>query len=157
MNWSSMIRTHLLLPLFSLFLLACQTSNDLATFKKSQLGMDKGQIIDILGDPNRKERKDGRDWWYYIIYENNYNYERMVVFENGKVIYSGRVTTPKFIKEAKKVDDENDKTTKSLEPQVEKERVNQVETATNPSPEPIPPQESDSPSAPSESSKPSDL
>jgi outer membrane protein assembly factor BamE (lipoprotein component of BamABCDE complex) len=82
-----------LVPL--LFLLACQTTSEVFAFKKLKLGMEKGEVIEVIGNPMRKERKEQRDWWYYTFYEEGLRFDRMVVFENGKMIYAGRVTKKK--------------------------------------------------------------
>jgi len=78
-----------------IFLTACQTFSEFHDFKKLQKGMEKGEVIENIGAPIRKDRKFQRDWWYYQFYEQGNKFERMVVFENGKLIYAGRVTTKK--------------------------------------------------------------
>lgn len=78
-----------------IFLIGCQTTSDIVAFKKLQKNMEKGEVLEIIGTPIRKERKYQRDWWYYSFYEGENKFERMVVFDSGKLIYAGRVTTKK--------------------------------------------------------------
>jgi outer membrane protein assembly factor BamE (lipoprotein component of BamABCDE complex) len=101
----------IILSLIGLFLLiSCQTPSEVFYFKKLRLGMEKGEIVELLGVPVRKERKSQRDWWYYTFYEEGLRFDRMVVFENGKVIYAGRVTKKKGNQSAIEEDELNQKT-----------------------------------------------
>jgi hypothetical protein len=110
----------------------CQTDSFLKDFKHVRLGMDKFDLVETLGDAQRKERRNGKEWWFYTVYENKQKYERLVVFENNKVIYAGRVATPKDFKDADLVDKQNELTNKALESQNERDRVNIIPTQESP-------------------------
>ncbi len=61
------------------------------TMDRIKAGMDKGEVLEILGNPKRTFRENGLDYWTYLYFENNQEWRRDVVFEGGKVI---RVTRP---------------------------------------------------------------
>lgn len=54
-------------------------------------GMDKGEVLNILGNPKFTYRENSQDHWAYFYESNNSEWRRDIVFENGKVI---RVTKP---------------------------------------------------------------
>jgi outer membrane protein assembly factor BamE (lipoprotein component of BamABCDE complex) len=118
------------------FFCACQTTSLLQDFKRVRLGMDKDNIIETVGNPEREERRDSRDWWYYSSFENQTKYERMVVFQDGKVIYAGRVTTPSYVIDADKVDKHNELINKAVEAEAERARVDAVPMLNTPPPPP---------------------
>jgi outer membrane protein assembly factor BamE (lipoprotein component of BamABCDE complex) len=89
-------------------LIGCETLTPRQEFRQLRLGMEKGEVTDIVGSPIREERRADKDWWYYQFKEGGRKFERMVVFAEGRVVYAGRVTLPKYIKEAEKIDKDHD-------------------------------------------------
>jgi outer membrane protein assembly factor BamE len=74
--------------LMMLFFTACQT-NQIKEFSRVSAGMDKGQVLDILGSPQNSERWKGKDRWLYVMFENKQRVIKEIQFEDGKVVYSG--------------------------------------------------------------------
>ncbi len=73
--------------------LGCQT-NEIKAFSKVQPGMDKGDVIDIMGSPQHSERWHGRDRWTYVFYHEDSRFEKEVQFSGGKSLYVGDVVKP---------------------------------------------------------------
>ena len=84
-------------------------------FASLRLKMEKGEVTDLIGSPTHLERRYGKDWWYYTLVEGRKKYDRMVVFQDGVVVYAGRVTAPKFVKDPDKIDTEHDIGDKGLQ------------------------------------------
>jgi hypothetical protein len=119
-----------ILPLLAatLVVTACQTDSFNHDFKHLRLGMDKSDVVETVGTAQREERKDGREWWYYTAYEDREKVERMVVFDNGKVIYAGHLAVPHYVKDARLIDRKNEQSNKAIESQFEHDRVNAIPT-----------------------------
>ena len=97
-------------------MISCVTiATEIEDFKRIRIGNEKIDVVEIVGNPNRKERKHDRDWWYYQFYYNGKKFNRLVVFENGRVIYAGRVTAPKYEKDANVIDQQHEISNKGLE------------------------------------------
>lgn len=66
------------------------------TFSQSmdriKAGMDKDEVLSRIGSPKRTFRENGLDNWTYLFFEDNKEWRRDVVFENGKVIRVTRAT-----------------------------------------------------------------
>lgn len=60
---------------------------------KITLGMDKSDVLDELGSPNRSLRKDSQDIWVYNINLENSVEVREIAFKNGFVNYVGNPRT----------------------------------------------------------------
>lgn len=95
--------------------LACETLPEDVLFRRVQIGSSKPEVLEILGSPAKKERKFGREWWYYRLEVGEALKNRMVVFESGKVIYAGRVTLPKYEKNPDQIDKEHEISNQGLE------------------------------------------
>jgi|GEM_PF-4245362 len=122
---------------FLALLSGCQTFSEVQDFQSLRLGMLKGQVTEIIGSPRTSQRRLEKDWWYYNLHDADGKVlERMVVFSEGKVIYAGRITTPKFIKAPEKVDDYNAKTDKGLDPATEGDRAKSNTLPQTPAPGP---------------------
>lgn len=93
---------------FVVLLFACETLPEDVLFRKIKIGSTKPEVLEILGSPAKKERKFGREWWYYRLEVGEALKNRMVVFDGGKVIYAGRVTLPKHEKSPELIDKEHD-------------------------------------------------
>lgn len=67
----------------------CTTLQD--SLKQVRAGMDKGEVLQILGNPKFTFRENSQDHWAYFYEQGGQEWRRDVVFENGRVI---RVTKP---------------------------------------------------------------
>ena len=59
--------------------------------KQVRAGMDKSEVLQIVGNPKFTFRENSQDHWAYFYSSGSQEWRRDVVFENGKVI---RVTKP---------------------------------------------------------------
>lgn len=57
--------------------------------EKLHTGMDKGQVLDLVGNPKRTIRKDSSDVWTFVYYQGDRRFERDVRFTNGHVSHVG--------------------------------------------------------------------
>ena len=48
-------------------------------------GMDKSQVLDILGNPKFTKRQDGKDTWRYIYFKNNTKISKSYTFHLGHI------------------------------------------------------------------------
>lgn len=107
------MRIHqVILCLATTFLVcACQTS-PLDDYNKLHAGMEKDQVLDIMGSPQRTERFHGKDRWTYIFYDHNVKYEKEIHFLQGNAVYVGNVWEPTV--SAAEVDAKNEASNKTL-------------------------------------------
>lgn len=85
------------------FFVACQTSM-IRSFDKVQNGMDKHQVLQLLGTPKATTRLHGRDRWLYRFYDDGVRYDKEVHFDDELVVYSGGPWVPPPEKTAVQVD-----------------------------------------------------
>ena len=99
---------------FSFLNIGCQTSAKDA-FSKVQPGMDKGEVLALMGNPSRTQRFHGKDRWGYIYYDEKTRLEKEVHFENGKTVYIGDVWEPPVEKSATVVDKKNEESNAEID------------------------------------------
>lgn len=63
----------------------CASSN-YDQVKKVKPGMEKTEVLDILGNPNSTRRRGGRDIWTYVIFDDAKKQGADIFFTNGKVV-----------------------------------------------------------------------
>lgn len=63
-------------------------------FDKIQLGMLKSEVLDVAGPPKWTDRQNSQDLWIYLMKSNDRESERIVYFENGKVVQTGLRNKP---------------------------------------------------------------
>lgn len=82
------VNSILLIPLCSFLLWGCQTlpADD---FERLKPGMDKNEVLEIMGNPQRSERWHGMDRWTYIFFDTSKRQEKEVHFSQGKAVYIG--------------------------------------------------------------------
>lgn len=114
LHWFSLL-------LFSLSLAACQT-NMTRQFEKVHSGMEKNDVLELMGSPQRSQRFHGKDRWTYILYEDNKRSEKEVHFDNGVAVYVGDTWKPEAEKSAEAVDAKNEKTNVELDKLVKEEK-----------------------------------
>lgn len=123
-----MLRVQVIaLILSSLFMTACQTSM-LKQFSEIKPGMEKDDVLSLMGSPNQTQRFHGKDRWSYVFYDNRIRFEKEVHFFEGKSVYIGDIWQPEPEKSAVAVDAANEANNQALEEQAvrarEQHRVN---------------------------------
>lgn len=82
---------------------SCTTSPK-RDFEKIQVGMDKADVLELMGNPKRTRRWKGKDEWIYRFYDNNQEVQKKLVFELGRVIeiaeFSDRPTPQQELQDA---------------------------------------------------------
>lgn len=95
------MKAVLIFSVLCLFLCGCSADDwygcgytNRANLSKIEIGMNKTEILVIMGKPDLREASDQQEWWLYETNCSAYapDSERYtpVVFENGKVIGWGR-------------------------------------------------------------------
>lgn len=82
----------LLILVITMFLGACSTASktEVEEFKGVKNGMDKSEVLDILGSPKTSYHSNGKDVWNYEIYEKENKFRREIHFQKGLVTYNGK-------------------------------------------------------------------
>ncbi|WP_413576637.1 outer membrane protein assembly factor BamE [Bdellovibrio sp. HCB290] len=106
--------------LLGLFTSACQTSM-LKQFESIKPGMEKDDVLNIMGSPNQTQRVSGKDRWYYTFYDNRIRFQKEVQFVDGSAIYIGEVSQPAPDQTAVAVDTRNDARNKQIDEEMKKE------------------------------------
>ncbi len=83
-------------PLLLLLLSACASKPPLNPAHRAQVGMDKDQVLQSLGNPKYTYRGSGQDHWVYVTYRGTEEVQEYVTFEDGRVVRIHR-PTPKHI------------------------------------------------------------
>lgn len=114
------------------FISACASDTTfLQDFSRLRKGMDKGDVTDKAGNPVRREHWQDKDWWYYSVFENRSRVERLVVFQNGKLIYAGKII-PRTVSDAEADDLRIQRANEELDRETERARVNAVPMPASP-------------------------
>ncbi len=66
----------------------CQTS-ELNSWNELHPGMDKGDVLEIMGSPKASLRFHGKDRWLYRFYDQSQRYDKEVHFQDGVAVYLG--------------------------------------------------------------------
>lgn len=108
--------------LASLFLLTgCQTSM-LKQFDSIAMGMEKDDVLELMGSPRDVQRFHGKDRWKYVFYEDKVRFSKEVHFLEGTVIYVGEIWQPPTEQSAAYVDQKNAEAEVYLQSQAEKQK-----------------------------------
>lgn len=102
------------------FCLGCQT-NELKAYEKLKVGMDKGEVLGIMGSPQWSERWHGQDRWSYRFYHQGEALEKEVLFMDGKASYVGEKQKP--VVSAEEQDAKNETENRALEEKWARERI----------------------------------
>lgn len=97
----------------------CQTHMG-ADFQKLKVGMEKPEVVDIMGSPQRTQRWRGLDRWTYIYYEREMREEKEVHFDQGKASYVGAKYVPPV--SAEQQDAINEASNREVEERVRRNR-----------------------------------
>ena len=87
----ALVQISLLFPF--LLLSGCQ-SDGLKQYEKLRIGMDKSDVLEIMGSPQTISRHQSKDEWIYKFYRDQQWFEREVQFSDGKATYLGDVLKP---------------------------------------------------------------
>lgn len=82
--------------------------------------MEKGDVLDIMGDPQRKARVKGADRWTYVFYDEKTRTEKEVHFVDGKAVYVGDYVPPKVSAEER--DRQNEESNFEIEKRLARQR-----------------------------------
>lgn len=80
----------------------------LKEFDKVAGGMEKDDVLDMMGSPTATLRRSGKDRWFYVFYEDKIRFEKEVQFFEGKVVYKGEPWLPPADQQAFAVDQKNE-------------------------------------------------
>ena len=103
----------------ALFLSACQT-NMLKEYQSLHPGMEKDDVLDKMGNPQRTQRFHGKDRWTYVFYHDRIRYEKEVQFFEGNAVYVGEISQPEKEMSAAVVDAKNEASNKAYDEDVAK-------------------------------------
>lgn len=101
------LKSFFLVTLCICTLSACQT-NMLKQFARVKNGMDKHDVVELMGSPNTTTRFHGKDRWLYVFYEDNVRYNKEIHFNDGIITYAGETWQPETEKKADIVDKKNE-------------------------------------------------
>ncbi len=104
----------------SLLTTACQTSM-LKQFSKLQPGMEKDDVLDIMGSPTHTLRSQGKDRWTYVFYDDRIRFEKEVQFFEGNAIYVGEVWQPPAEHSAVAMDTRNEQKNREIDEAIARE------------------------------------
>ena len=112
---------NLSLLLSALFVIGCQSSM-VRQFSSVKPGMEKDDVLEIMGSPTRTQRFHGKDRWTYIFYDERIRFEKEIQFFEGNAVYIGDTWQPEQEKSAFNIDKLNEE--KNI--QIEKMMANDV-------------------------------
>lgn len=116
------MREKLLFPfiLLAAFILSgCQTSM-LKQFQQVSMGMEKADVLELMGSPRDTQRFHGKDRWKYVFYDDKIRFDKEVHFLDGAVIYVGDIWQPSEELSAVAIDKKNEEAEKHLQQQTQK-------------------------------------
>lgn len=113
---------YMAIPVILLGLLTtgCQT-NMLNQFNAVKPGMEKDDVLDIMGSPSRAQRFHGKDRWTYIFYSDRIRFEKEVHFFENNAIYVGEIWEPEESRSAIAVDKANEAKNIEIDSQIAKD------------------------------------
>lgn len=113
---------YLAIPLISLSLVttACQTSM-LKQFNEITPGMEKDDVLNLMGSPTRTQRFHGKDRWTYVFYDKRIRFEKEVQFFEGNAVYVGDVWQPPADRTAIAMDTRNDQKNREIDEMLARE------------------------------------
>jgi outer membrane protein assembly factor BamE len=82
-------------------------------YQKLHPGMEKDDVLDLMGSPQRTQRLQGKDRWTYVFYDNKFRHEKEVQFFEGNSVYVGDPTQPEV--SATETDAKNEASNKAIE------------------------------------------
>ncbi len=107
----------ILLVSLGLILTGCQTSM-LKQFEQLKPGMEKDDVLDLMGSPSQTQRFHGKDRWRYVFYDKRIRFEKEVHFFEGNAIYIGEVWEPAPEQSAVAADKRNEERNKVIDAEI---------------------------------------
>lgn len=92
---------------FGFVFVSCQSSPVKVFDEEIKKGMDKNQVLHIMGTPNTSGRFHGKDRWIYVMYEGDTRHRKEVHFSDGFAVYVGNEFQPPKDSQANIVDQVN--------------------------------------------------
>lgn len=99
---------------------ACQTSM-LKQFDEVKPGMEKDDVLELMGSPNQTQRSQGKDRWYYTFYDKKMRFQKEVQFFEGSAVYVGDFYQPPAEQTAIAVDNRNAERNQKMDEQIKKD------------------------------------
>lgn len=99
---------------------ACQTSM-LKQFEEVRPGMEKDDVLELMGSPDQTQRSQGKDRWYYTFYDKKIRFQKEVQFFEGSAVYVGDFYQPPPEQTAIAVDNRNAERNKQIDEQIKKD------------------------------------
>lgn len=96
---------------------SCQTSM-VKQFSEVKPGMEKAEVLDLMGSPQTTQRFHGKDRWTYIFYDDHIRFEKEVQFFNGSAIYVGETWQPEVEKGAVAMDSMVERKNREIDEQI---------------------------------------
>lgn len=115
---------HLAIPFVAMTMLltsACQTSM-VKEFEEVKPGMEKAEVLAIMGSPQQTQRYHGKDRWFYNFYDSHIRFQKEVQFFEGNAIYVGERWEPPTNQSAFAVDAKNAKQDQDAAEQLAKDQ-----------------------------------
>lgn len=112
----------LAIPVVAIALLttACQTSM-VKQFSEIKPGMEKDDVLGLMGSPTRTQRFHGKDRWTYVFYDQRIRFEKEIQFFEGNAVYIGDTWQPEAEKSAAAMDKLNEEKNQKLDEQLAKD------------------------------------
>lgn len=103
--------------LLSFLVTACQTSM-LKQFSEVKPGMEKAEVLELMGNPQSTQRFHGKDRWTYVFYDNHIRFDKEVQFFSGNAVYVGEIWQPETEKSAAVIDAGIEKRNREIDEQI---------------------------------------
>lgn len=113
------MRTTIALLISSSIIFGCST-NPVDDWAQVKPGMDKHEVLEIMGNPTRTQRLRGNDRWTYVFYDQNSKKSKVVEFSDGAATYVGDKPSP--VISAEDQDVINETTNAALTKKLQKQR-----------------------------------
>ncbi len=78
----------------SFVLSACSTVPQSQALRQVRVGMTKAEVLDLVGNPTRTERRHGQDRWTYESPPHSGDGPMYIFFSEGQVTYVGDAKAP---------------------------------------------------------------
>lgn len=93
-----MKKFNLLILLLGMFLVSCASAL-YKEFEQLKVGMDKSQVVEVVGSPSRTDYRMNKHIWTYRFFDNGQPFTKELHFDKDKLVYIGDpipVKRPKY-------------------------------------------------------------
>lgn len=91
-------------------------------FEEVRPGMEKAEVLAIMGSPQQTQRFHGKDRWFYNFYDSHIHFQKEVQFFDGNAIYVGEHWEPEVNQSAAAIDARNAKQDQEVADQLAKDQ-----------------------------------